>query len=148
VLNEATKLDSPQFFEAQGLLTTLLDQHHPALDVGGVVQRQYERCIARCRQPGRLSPEWLKKWFASVMARGRVYWHDGSVPRRHWRALLSAPYSFDDDDEAFVGVAHRTPDKLLVSEDGDYTTDVKAYVSEHLGVQVLTVGEARERVSG
>jgi hypothetical protein len=149
VLDEAVKIGSPNYISAQTFLMLVLDRHHLALDYNNVILTQYQHAVGRCRsQPGRLPPEWLQKWIAEVIAKGNIYYHDGKVPNKHWKPLLAAPLAFDDDDETFVGVAYRTPDKLLVSEESDYSDEVKQYLSEETGIQVLTVLEAKDRISG
>lgn len=149
VLDEATKTDSPHMLAAIGLLALIQDRDHVAFDSGGVVMRQYQDCIARCqRQSVRIPPEFLQQWIAQLMAKGAAVWYDGSVPSRHWKAMLALPNSFDDDDEVFVGVAFRAADHLLVSEDGDYDEHVKGYLQEHMEIRVMTLAEAREEVAG
>lgn len=147
VLYEAVNPDSKDFFTAQRLLMMVLGRHRLALDFDGVILAQYDRCIKRTeREPGNLSI-WLKQWIQRVRNRDVIHYYDGRVPNRHRKALLSAPLKFDKDDLAFVGVAFRTPDKWLVSEDSDYTPAVKKYLTEKMGgIRVLTVVEAESQV--
>ncbi|MFA0759460.1 MAG: hypothetical protein NOOUEUKL_002139, partial [Candidatus Fervidibacter sp.] len=48
----------------------------------------------------------------------------------------------DRSDLPFVGVAHRSKDKLLVSEDSDYTQKVCDYLQQQLQVKVSPLSQA------
>ena len=49
---------------------------------------------------------------------------------------------FDRSDLPFVAVAFQSKDKLLVSEDSDYTQQVCDYLQQQLQVKVLSLSQA------
>ena len=49
---------------------------------------------------------------------------------------------FDRSDLPFVAVASQSKDKLLVSEDSDYTQQVCDYLQQHLRVKILSLPHA------
>jgi predicted nucleic acid-binding protein len=49
---------------------------------------------------------------------------------------------FDRSDLPFVAVAFKSKDKLLVSEDSDYTQKVCDYLQQQLQVKVLSLSQA------
>jgi predicted nucleic acid-binding protein len=49
---------------------------------------------------------------------------------------------FDRSDLPFVAVAFQSKDKLLVSEDSDYTQKVCDYLQQQLQVKVLSLSQA------
>jgi len=49
---------------------------------------------------------------------------------------------FDRSDLPFVAVAFQSKDKLLVSEDSDYTQQVCDYLQQQLQVKVLALSQA------
>jgi predicted nucleic acid-binding protein len=49
---------------------------------------------------------------------------------------------FDRSDLPFVAVAFQSKDKLLVSEDSDYTQHVCGYLQQQLRVKVLSLSQA------
>jgi hypothetical protein len=51
---------------------------------------------------------------------------------------------FDRADLPFVGAAFRSKDKLLVSQDSDYTEQVCDYLQQHLRVKILSLPHALE----
>jgi len=66
------------------------------------------------------------------------------VSSRHEDGLVSI-LRFDRADLVFVGVASNGPDRLIVSEDSDYSPEVRTYLETNLGVLVLSVREALDR---
>ena len=66
------------------------------------------------------------------------------IPSRNRQELLN-DLRFDRSDLVFVGVAAEGPDKLIVSEERDYSEQVKDYLTGELGVNVLSVRAALGR---
>ena len=62
------------------------------------------------------------------------------LPNRYEQALIGM--KFDRSDLPFVGVAYRSEDKLLVSEDSDYTPQVCNYLQQQLQIKVLSLPQA------
>ena len=78
---------------------------------------------------------------------GKVVRRDGRLPNRHRRHLTDR-LKFDRDDLPFVAVASRGSSKLLATEDSDYDSQVRDYLSSALGVSVLNTAAALERAAG
>jgi hypothetical protein len=72
-----------------------------------------------------------------------VFNYSGQLQGNHRLSLQRL--AFDPSDMPFVAVCYRTPDKLLVAEESDYTDAVKAYLSQSMGIQVLTIAQALEQ---
>jgi len=113
-------------------------EHCVAVDFKGEISAEYSRYI-----PARsLVQDW---WVSMQQLAGRIYLETGDLAGQH-AAQLRNRFRFHDDDVKFVGVASRTADRLLVSEDSDYTVEVKEYLKEELGITVLSLEEALELV--
>jgi len=84
----------------------------------------------------------LRNWLKRLRDRKATIFRSGKLPSVHERALLRM--NFDRSDLPFVGVAHRSKDKLLVSEDSDYTQQVCDYLQQQLQVKVLSLPQALE----
>ncbi len=121
-------------YEALELLFLVGRMHKVAFDYEGHIAREYNRCLQRCRNP------LLGKWLENLKRRKAMVFYSGKLIHRHEQALLRL--KFDRSDFPFVAVASRSKDKLLVSEDSDYTDIVCDYLSRELQVQVLKVNQA------
>lgn len=118
-------------------LFEILRSHRIALDHGGEIRREYAKHI----RTGLHVEEW---WKLMVSRAGKIVWRAGNVPAEH-RQMLLRTLRFDPSDIVFVGVAFEGPDKLLVSQDSDYTGQVREYVQIQMGVAVLDVDAALGR---
>lgn len=96
--------------------------------------REYEICLQRT---GSLV---LRNWLKRLRDRKAIIFRSGKLPSIHKRTLLRM--KFDRSDLPFVGVAYRSKDKLLVSEDSDYTQQVCDYLQQQLQVKVLSLSQA------
>ncbi len=122
-------------FDALAFIAVVLVKHCVVFDHEGHIEDEYRRCFQRTRNP------YLVQWFNRlVRGGGRTVHYSGKLSRRHEQALLRM--NFDRSDFPFVAVASRSKDKLLVSEDSDYTDIVCDYLSRELQVQVLKVNQA------
>ena len=115
------------------LMRIMLKQHHVAFDHEGHIRREYETCV-RGRENCLVG-----KWYAQVVSKLAIYF-SGRLPNRHRKALENL--RFDRDDWPFVAVCSRTESRKLVSEDSDYTEQVRDYVANEMGVTVLSIAEA------
>jgi len=120
------------------LLRILRQAHDVAFDHEGHIEREYRRCVESTRSP------LLRKWFKASVDKLAVLF-TGSLSSRHTGAL--GELKFDQDDWPFVGVCSRTRSKNLVSEDSDYTAEVKECLSAQMSVCVHDV-RASLRICG
>ncbi|MFA0784009.1 hypothetical protein [Fervidibacter sacchari] len=123
-------------FDALDFLLAVLRHHKVVFDHERHIEQEYQRCLKRTRN------RYLEEWFKRLIARQARVFYSGRLPNRHERALLRM--NFDCSDLPFVGVAHRSKDKLLVSEDSDYTQQVCDYLQQQLQVKVLSLPRALE----
>jgi hypothetical protein len=146
VLYEAVKPEGDCFFAAQVVLMRFVSGNAElVLDQQGKILEQYDRCIARTERDRGALAVWLRQWLQRVKNRGSIHYYDGNLAERHRRKLRAAPLSFDPSDLVFVAVAHRSADKLIVSEDSDYTDAVKEYLRQRMdGIRVLSILEAEQ----
>ena len=116
-------------------LLVLIAEHHCILfDQEGHIAREYESCLQRT---GSLV---LRNWLKRLRDRKAIIFRSGKLPSVHERALLRM--NFDRSDLPFVSVAYRSKDKLLVSEDSDYTQQVCDYLQQQLQVKVSPLSQA------
>jgi len=123
-------------FDALDFLLAVLRHHKVVFDHERHIEQEYQRCLKRTRN------RYLEEWFKRLIARQARVFYSGRLPNRHERALLRM--NFDCSDLPFVGVTHRSKDKLLVSEDSDYTQQVCDYLQQQLQVKVLSLPRALE----
>ena len=122
-------------------LLVIISEHHCILfDQEGHIAREYESCLQRT---GSLV---LRNWLKRLCDRKAIVFRSGKLPPIHERALLRM--KFDRSDLPFVAAAFRSKDKLLVSEDSDYTQKVCDYLQQQLQVKVLSLSQALEIARG
>jgi predicted nucleic acid-binding protein len=88
----------------------------------------------------------LRNWLKRLRDRKAIIFRSGKLPPIHQGALLRM--KFDRSDLPFVAVAFQSKDKLLVSEDSDYTQKVCDYLQQQLQVKVLSLSQALEIARG
>jgi hypothetical protein len=116
------------------LLEEIKQGHRITIDHGRTVLTQYFNNTSANSHAG----QWLKL----ILSRSnKIFWRTGKLSNRHESELVNG-LGFDRSDLVFVALASEAPDKLLVAEESDYTPEVKAYLSNQLGVAVLTIEEA------
>ena len=136
VLYEADRGD----FDALDFLLAVLRHHRVVFDHERHIEQEYQRCLKQTRN------RYLEEWFKRLIARQARVFYSGRLPSRHERALLRM--KFDRSDLPFVAVAFQSKDKLLVSEDSDYTQKVCDYLQQQLQVKVLSLSQALEIARG
>ena len=101
------------------------------------IDKEYERCFRNTRtEPGH---DYLKKWFSAVVGKS-VFRFSGKLHNSH--KIKLAKLHFGPDDFPFVAVCSRSTIKCLVSEDSDYSVQVRGYLKQKLQIDVLNFGEA------
>lgn len=120
--------------------------HDIAEDCHGRVDTEYGRCWKKLAGDKRSFPSkdavhtfWFNLWSRH---HAKV---EGSIPNTV-RELLRENNLKEDGDIAFVEAAAGTASKLLVTEDGDYTKDVRERLAAVLGVTVLGYGETYDEI--
>ena len=121
-------------FDALDFLLAVLRHHKVVFDHERHIEQEYQRCLKRTRN------RYLEEWFKRLIARKARVFYSSKLPNRHEKALLGM--NFDRSDLPFVGVAYRSKDKLLVSEDSDYTQKVCDYLQQQLQVKVSPLSQA------
>lgn len=141
VLYKAAELDT----DAINFLSTVLRHHFICFDHEGHIEGQYESCKRRTSSRWRDYPggTLISTWLVDVIRRKARYNYSGQLQDTHRQYLQDL--AFDPSDMPFVAVCYRTPDKLLVAEESDYTSAVKVYLRERMEIQVLTISEALEQ---
>jgi hypothetical protein len=127
---------NPRSLETLALLHEIKSHHKIALDHGRSILKEYFRNLNGNSHAG--------QWVRITVARAdKTMWRAGKVPQRHSQVLL-AELKFDPSDIVFVGVAYETADRIIVTEDSDYSTEVRNYLSCEMGISVVSVSEALE----
>lgn len=120
--------------DALVLLRQILELHRIGVDHGYEILREYFDHVSEDSHVG--------KWLQLMLSRSdKIMYRAGNVSSRHSKKLLN-DLGFDPADMVFVGVAVGGPDKNLVSEESDYSHEVKTYLSTEMGIDVLSVGDA------
>jgi hypothetical protein len=121
------------------LLEEIRKAHRIAIDYGRSVLAEYGRNTPANTHAG----QWLKL----ILSRSdKIYWRAGKLSNKHETKLIDG-LGFDRSDVVFVALASEGPDRLLVAEESDYSPEVKLYLSNKLGVSVLTIEEALATVN-
>ena len=105
------------------------------------IEKEYRKCFNFYRNVSPQACKALEKWFADIISKAVKYF-SGILEDRHERALTKR--RFDRDDWAFVAVCARGNDKILVSEESDYSPEVCEYLKTNMGVSVIAIIAALE----
>ncbi len=124
--------------DAATFLRSIRKEHFIALDPKGEIRREYERNLKGKTAAG--------KWLADIIGKNRVIFTRKQLPKTDEDQLIN-DLGFHNDDLKFVEVAHRTKDKLLATEDSDYTEEVKEYLFSNLKVDVLNIESGLKKVA-
>jgi hypothetical protein len=127
-----------QAAKAEHLAHELLDgirlhEHRVGFDKEGRIVAEYRRClqVTKSRE--------VARWFKAAVDKLAIT-RSGKLDPVHEAALRNL--RFHDDDWPFVAVSARTNDRRLVSEESDYTKDVRGYLSEKMSVSVLGLAQS------
>jgi hypothetical protein len=133
ILEIASTGEDPRCLKAAALLDATVDRHLVALDVEGDIRKEYARHISTGTHAA--------VWWSQIGLRKRLVFHSHKLPTTHRRGLTAA--QFDPSDWKFVGVALRTPTRLLVAEDSDYWAPPAAqYIQNAMRISLLRITEA------
>lgn len=113
-------------------------RHQITLDYEGHIEKEYKECLQYERNFGR---DFVSKWFKEVIGKFAQYC-SGKLQKRHQIALQKR--KFDRSDWPFVAVCSKTKSKKLVSEDSDYTENVKCYLQSEMAINVLSIRDSLE----
>ena len=141
VFASACDADSDTYLDALGFLDRVRTNHKIALDYAhqNRIMSEYRRRVGGRKH--------FQRWWREMQSKRKIAYRDGALPRRHRQNLVNA-LGFHDDDLPFVAVASRGASKLLATEDSDYDSQVRDYLSSALGVSVLDTAAALERAAG
>lgn len=141
VFVSACDADSDAYLDALGFLDRVRTNHRIALDYShqNRIMSEYRRRVGNQKH--------FQRWWREMQSKRKVAYRDGALSSRHRRHLVNA-LGFHDDDLPFVAVASRGSSKLLATEDSDYDSQVRDYLSSALGVSVLNTAAALERATG
>jgi len=120
--------------DAVSLLRQLKVGHRIALDHGRTILREYYQNLDRQSH----AAQWLN---AMLRRADKTTWRAGCLSHQRTQRLIDT-LRFDRSDLIFVAVSSEGPDKLLVSEESDYTSEIKAYLLAECGIRVLSITEA------
>jgi hypothetical protein len=122
------------------LLEEIRRGHLITVDHGRLVLNQYFNNTSGDTHAG--------QWLRLMLSRSnKVFWRTGKLTNRQELELIEG-LGFDRSDLVFVALASEGPDKLLVAEESDYTSEVKRYLLDELGVSVLSIEEALDIARG
>ncbi len=137
LLEVAQTPSDPRSLDALALLHQIKARHRIAIDHDREIWRQYTKHVQANSHVG----VWVRFMIGTS---NKIFWRAGRVSSRHEDGLVSI-LRFDRADLVFVGVASNGPDRLIVSEDSDYSPEIRTYLETNLGVVVLSVREALDR---
>ncbi len=136
ILEIASAGDDPLTLPAAALLHAILERHYLALDAEQEIFAEYSRHLRR----GTLAAEWWRQ----LTLRGKLVSRSNKLTNAQRRALTRL--KFDTTDWKFVGVASRTPSRLLVAEESDHwQPDVAHYIQNDMRIALLRVRDAEKR---
>ena len=140
VLYEAENTTSPFFLHALAFLASLAQHtgHYIAVDYEHRILDEYQRMFTQSTLKS------AQKMFLHLQHHNRIQFYPGEVYQAVQDELLAI--GFDDADLPFVGTAARSTDKLLIAEESDYSSPVKALLDQGLGIKVLAMREASSRL--
>ena len=107
----------------------------------GAIVLDHENLIEAEYRPYLYSPSTVAVWWRKMTSYvGKTYRYSSRLDEANRNELLERLH-FHADDLKFVGTARNSGSKILVAEESDYSPEVRAYLLEHKGIQVLGVGE-------
>jgi hypothetical protein len=122
-------------YEALLLLVEIQLHDTLALDMAREIDDEYS--------PALQGDSTIQGWFYRIITDGRFERHDSTLPQDCQKRLRQL--KFHDDDWKYVGVAMRTRDHVIVTEDRgdhDFCPDVCSYLAHGYRVCTLCVHDA------
>ena len=133
VIAKTLEPHSPEYMDSMTLLTSIASDHSIALDVEGKIYEEYD--------PYMPFDSFARQWWIKIAGFGKVTFFPSKLPASVERRLLDS-LAFHNDDIKFVGVAHRTVSRRLVSNDSDYKPSVVECLKADLGITYHDVASA------
>ncbi len=135
VLCEAAKIN----WDAVEFLNKILrEKHFVAFDNERHIETEYKHCLEKSKGGREKGYEALQKWLVYII-RGQAMYYSGHLS--HAQKVKLASLKFDSSDWPFVAVCSNTSTKSLVSEDSDYTEEVRDYLKEQMNIHVKKIME-------
>jgi hypothetical protein len=106
-------------------------------DYDGHILCQYRRCLKDSRMLD--GNGFLKKWLKGIIDTSAQIF-SGKLTKRQEMSLNKL--KFDRSDRPFIAVCACTNSKKLVSEDSDYTREVRTYLKSTMKISILSIEEA------
>ncbi len=129
--------------DASYFLLAVVHKKHPVtFDYDQRIEGQYYECFRSLEAEGR-DPTLLHRWFKAVVDK-LAQRFSRKLTRNQEQAL--GRLRFDRNDWPFVAVCSRTTTRNLVTEDSDYTQEVKRYLSSEMRVSVLSIQDSLQMV--
>jgi len=131
--------------DALDFMVQVKHRHQLVLDYEGEIRNEYQKQImARKIAPNGFVIKWLKYMNGRS---DKIVFYSKTVRKQYAQKYLINKLNFDSNDLKFVGVASRSKDKCLVTEDcSDYDADVKDYLLSKLDITVFDTSGALTKV--
>jgi predicted nucleic acid-binding protein len=117
----------------------LREGHRVTFDHERHIEKEYQRCLENVQHDRKGGSVALKKWFKIVVAK-LAQKFSGKLQRKH--QVKFEELKFDLSDWPFVAVCLKTESKNLVSEDSDYTEEIKKYLQKETKICVLSIQDS------
>ncbi|HPO08410.1 MAG TPA: hypothetical protein PLZ55_07060 [bacterium] len=137
VLYKAAEVDLP----AVTFLLRILEKKEPVnMDHERRILKEYQNCLCESEKDRLGGIGVLKKWFKVIIDK-HVQLRSGRLSRKQENSLRKM--GFHRDDWPFVGVCARSDSRRLVTEDSDYTPEVRNYLGNEMSIRILAVSETQ-----
>lgn len=117
----------------------IINNDKVALDQEKHIETEYQVCIKKIRSENKFIRDFISKWFTTIVSRCFIK-YCGNLDIKHKKALKEI--KFHNKDLPFVAVCKQTKDKNLVSKDSHYSSEVKEYLLEKMGINVLSIQDS------
>ena len=125
VIEETNKPFEPHYMDAMTLLTSIAKHYWIAVDVGDEIYNEYN--------PYMPWGSFARQWWIKITGTGKVSFLASTLPKKVKNHLVN-DLKFDNDDIKFVGVAHRTVSRKLISKDSDYHPSIVKCLKDDLNI--------------
>jgi len=115
------------------------EKHRVTFDYEDCIKEQYKRCLTKSQCERKGGSEALKKWFIFVVG-SLAQKYSGKLYKRYQVKLKKL--NFDQSDWPFVAVCAHTKNKNLVSEDSDYSEQIKEYLKKEMNICVVSIQDS------
>jgi hypothetical protein len=134
VLEKCGEAHDPASLKALQLLSRILEKDMLCLDLEGDILKEY--------LPHMKPRTHVATWWAEMRKQNSKWaFHSQKLPNAFEQNLVHR-LSFDPADLKFVGVAHKTHDHLIASEDSDYSSNICNYLYNVMSIRVICLADA------